>query len=93
MEKAANLTSEASKILNAKSRRKRQHNNNEIPTEPETKVTTQAPISINSNTFEVFDGLLDQTSNYTGFVEVIGMYILFLLCKQKVFDLFIYFPF
>lgn len=81
LDKAGNLTSDAAKILNSKNRRrrKRQHLNNSIPG-PETEkiaTTTTTPsgaISINSHTFEIYDGLLDPASNYTGFVEVIGNY-------------------
>lgn len=93
LDRAGNLTSEASKILNSKNRRrKRQHLNNSIPTDDKlgtttTTTTTSLPllmstaagatesptiITINSNSFEVFDGPLDPASNYTGFVEVIG---------------------
>lgn len=74
LDRAGNLTSEASKILNSKNRRrKRQHLNNSIPTDDKSSTTTPPTIiTINSNSFEVFDGLLDPASNYTGFVEVIG---------------------
>lgn len=79
LDKAGNLSSDAVKILNSKNRRrrKRQYLNNSIPG-PETEKTTtttttpSGAISINSHTFEIYDGLLDPASNYTGFVEVIG---------------------
>lgn len=63
LDKAGNLTSEASKILNSKNRRrKRQPIDNAIPTDDDVKSTTVSSITINSNAFEIFDGRLDPLS-------------------------------
>lgn len=63
LDKAGNLTSEATKILNSKNRRrKRQPTDNSIPTDEDVKSTTVSSITINSNAFEIFDGPLDPSS-------------------------------
>lgn len=63
LDKAGNLTSEASKILNSKNRRrKRQPTDNAIPTDDDVKSTTVSSITINSNAFDIFDGPLDAAS-------------------------------
>lgn len=63
LDKAGNLTSEASKILNSKNRRrKRQPTVNDIRTDDDVKSTTTSSITINSNVVEIFDGPLDAAS-------------------------------
>ncbi|KAJ6635524.1 Tyrosine-protein phosphatase 69D [Pseudolycoriella hygida] len=71
LDKAGNLTSEASKILNSKNRRKRQPIDNSIPIDDDVKTTTASSITINSNGAVIFDGPLDPSAVYTAFVEVI----------------------
>lgn len=63
LDRAGNLTSEASKILNSKhrrKRRKRQPTVNDI--DNDVKSTTVSSITINSNAFEIYDGPLDPSA-------------------------------
>lgn len=54
-------------------RRRRQHENS-ISEEAKTPNPTSSGITIDGggSSFEIFDGLLDPNSYYTGFVEVVG---------------------
>lgn len=62
LEKAGNLTSEASKILNSKNRRRKRQPTDNTITDDDVKSTTVAAITINSNAFDIMDGPLDATA-------------------------------
>ncbi|XP_055376748.1 tyrosine-protein phosphatase 69D [Condylostylus longicornis] len=74
LERAGNLTQDASKILGNK-RRRRHPKLSMSESEPQISVQLEdtdliAPM-INTNQYEIFDGELDASSNYTGFLEII----------------------
>ena len=65
LNKAGNLSKEASKILGSRKRRR----NSEISVEDNHLFVSKA----NETLFEVFDGEIDMNSNYTGYLEIIGI--------------------
>lgn len=68
LNKAGNLSKEASKILGSKKRRR----NSDISIEDNQMFSSKSNETL-KHFYEVFDGEIDINSNYTGYLEIIGI--------------------
>lgn len=85
LNKASNLTETAFKILNSKRRRRgtrsttNEHNFNERSNDSYQLLTVKPDTSqfisgVGTIEDEIYDGQIDVDSNYTGFLEILGIY-------------------